>query len=148
MKIPPLIIFALPILLGGLAAHFGYVGGSIIPGQQILAIILMIVGLCFIGFAVFGFRLNQTTVDPIHPDGASALVTDGIYAISRNPMYVGMAACSLAITIFFGWYVGVAAIVLAILYINQFQIKPEETVLTSIFGDDYIAYCRNVRRWL
>jgi protein-S-isoprenylcysteine O-methyltransferase Ste14 len=31
---------------------------------------------------------------------------------------------------------------------NQFQIKPEERALASIFGDDFKAYCAEVRRWI
>lgn len=148
MKVPPIVIFALPIPFGWGFAQFGFYRSELVLGQQLLAATLFLAGVVFLGFAVFGFRLRRTTVDPMRPEGASALVTDGIYALSRNPMYVGMAACSVGVCIFFGWWVGLLMVVVAIGFITQFQIKPEERILADIFGEDYAVYRRHVRRWL
>ncbi|GHA97659.1 isoprenylcysteine carboxyl methyltransferase [Algimonas arctica] len=148
MRIPPLIIFTVPVLLGWVAAGFGVVGDDPMTGQVLFASALFLSGIIFMGVAVFGFKMKRTTVDPIRPEAASALVTNGIYAISRNPMYVGMAACSIGVCVFFGLWVGLAMAVIAVAYITQFQIKPEEKVLTKIFGKDYSDYRQNVRRWL
>ncbi len=38
------------------------------------------------------FWRNGTTIEPRRPEEASRLVTDGLNALSRNPIYVGMAA--------------------------------------------------------
>jgi protein-S-isoprenylcysteine O-methyltransferase Ste14 len=94
------------------------------------------------------FRRAHTTVNPLKPGSASALVTSGIYRVTRNPMYVGLALVLL------GWGVWLAAPlallgpVLFVAWITRFQIIPEERVLTSLFGADYAAYRGRVRRWL
>ena len=54
-------------------------------------IAIVISGLLIELFAVLSFRRAQTTINPLRPDNTTALVTDGIYALSRNPMYLGMA---------------------------------------------------------
>ena len=79
---------------------------------------------------------------------ASSLVTRGVYAMSRNPMYLG------GLIILFGWAIyllNVLAFVFLpayVLYINRFQITPEERSLTSLFGQPYVAYQARARRWL
>ena len=148
MRIPPLIIFTVPVLLGWVAAGFGIVVDDPMTGQKLFASALFLTGIIFMGVAVLGFKMKRTTVDPIHPEAASALVTNGIYAISRNPMYVGMAACSIGVCVFFGLWVGLATAVMAVVYITHFQIKPEEEVLANIFGEDYSDYRQKVRRWI
>ena len=97
---------------------------------------------------VYCFRRAHTTVDPLHPDKASRLVTGGIYRVSRNPMYLGMACLLTAWAIWLGalWpWLGPVAFVL---YITRFQIRPEERVLTTLFGEAYTDYTQRVRRWL
>lgn len=65
--------------------------------QSLLAaVILLITGF---GFAISGmvsFRAASTTVNPLQPDQASALVTSGVYRITRNPMYIGLATVLIA----------------------------------------------------
>jgi len=90
----------------------------------------------------------RTSVNPMRPEKSSAIVSAGIYGITRNPMYVGL------VFVLTGWFVylgAVSAIVGPIgfvLYIQRFQILPEERVLAAKFGDEYRAYMARVRRWL
>ena len=105
------------------------------------------------GFAVavsgiLRFRRHRTTANPMSPDAASAIVTDGIYRITRNPMYLGFA---LALT---GWALALAHALAALVvpvfvaYITRFQIMPEERALASKFGPAYLEYLTRVRRWI
>jgi protein-S-isoprenylcysteine O-methyltransferase Ste14 len=97
---------------------------------------------------VYCFRRAHTTVDPLHPDKASRLVTGGIYRVSRNPMYLGFALLLLAWAVFLAspWMLlGVPAFML---YIGRFQIQPEERALESLFGQEFRDYRAQVRRWL
>ena len=93
------------------------------------------------------FRRADTSVSPIRPALASALVTDGPYRFSRNPMYLGYAIALL------GWSTGLAqpwgllAVAFFVAYITRFQILPEERYLSSRFPAQYAAYSRAVRRW-
>lgn len=94
------------------------------------------------------FRRAGTTIHPFKPDATSSLVTNGVYRFTRNPMYIG-----LLLTLF-GWAAFLASppallyLAVFVLYMNRFQIGPEERALSSLFGTDYAAYQTRVRRWL
>ncbi|MEC8104929.1 MAG: methyltransferase, partial [Pseudomonadota bacterium] len=66
---------------------------------------------------------------------------------SRNPMYLGMALLLTSLTIWVQAPAGLAGVGLFVAFITRFQILPEERVLESLFGKDYIAYKGRVRRW-
>jgi protein-S-isoprenylcysteine O-methyltransferase Ste14 len=97
---------------------------------------------------VITFRRANTTVNPMQPQNTSSLVTTGIYKLTRNPMYVGLlfALVAWAAFLFLPWaLVGPLGFVL---YINRFQIEPEERALAALFGTAFTAYTTKVRRWL
>ena len=109
---------------------------------------MSLVGAFFCLAGVVSFRRAKTTVNPLKPEQASSLVTSGIYRWSRNPMYVGFALFLVAWAAWLAspWtLLGVAGFVL---YMNRFQIGPEERALASLFGIDFNHYCASVRRWL
>jgi protein-S-isoprenylcysteine O-methyltransferase Ste14 len=76
------------------------------------------------------------------------LVTTGVYRFTRNPMYLGLLLTLLAWAAFLFNPVALLFVPIFVLYINRFQIKPEEQVLSSLFGAEYMAYKGRVRRWL
>lgn len=110
--------------------------------------LLLLVALAFSLLGVRAFRVSRTTVNPLKPDQASALVTGGVYRVTRNPMYVGMAFVLL------GWAVFLSAAwpflgpLLFVLYITRFQIQPEERALARLFDGQFARYRARVRRWL
>ncbi len=94
------------------------------------------------------FRRASTTVNPLTPAAASAMVRSGIYRHTRNPMYLGML---LVLAGWAAWLASVAAVAVLpafVLYMNRLQIEPEERALASLFGSDFEDYRRSVRRWL
>lgn len=97
--------------------------------------------------AVKAFRRVHTTVDPRQPQSSSTLLTEGVYAWTRNPMYLAFAGVLLAQTIYLGWPVGVLWVVVFVVYLTEWQIKPEEAALIERFGEVYCAYLKKVRRW-
>jgi protein-S-isoprenylcysteine O-methyltransferase Ste14 len=97
---------------------------------------------------IWKFRKAKTTIDPTKPEKASYLVSGGIYRVTRNPMYLGMQLIIIAAIFKFGNYYGFIALPFFILYITQFQIKPEERIIERIFGEEYVLYKKKVRRWL
>tara|TARA_B110000967_G_C18890821_1_gene567245 strand:- start:2157 stop:2525 length:369 start_codon:yes stop_codon:yes gene_type:complete len=117
--------------------------------QSLLAaVILLITGF---GFAISGmvsFRAASTTVNPLQPDQASALVTSGVYRITRNPMYIGLATVLIGWSTFLGAPLGLVGVVGFMAYIQHFQIIPEEQALVRLFGAEFEAYQASVRRWL
>lgn len=114
-----------------------WVGGAVILSGLLLDLV-----------SVAGFIRARTTVTPLAPEKASALVTTGFYRFTRNPMYLGMLMILIGITIAMGAPFGPVAAMAFAAYITHFQIKPEEERLDALFGEAYAQYRRSVRRWL
>ena len=115
--------------------------------RLVLAGVLAVVGVGFDILGLLAFRQSRTTINPLRPARASALVTAGVYRVTRNPMYVGMAFLLTAWAIYLGALWPFLGPLLFVAYINRFQIAPEERVLRSKFGE-FDAYAAQVRRWL
>lgn len=103
----------------------------------------------FVALMAFAtFWKARTTINPIQPDRASVLVTHGIYAITRNPMYLSLLLLLAAYAgMQWSWGAGAGPLVYAA-YVTRFQILPEERVLEAKFGSEYTEYKGRVRRWL
>lgn len=93
-------------------------------------------------------RAARTTLLPLRPQRTTALVTTGIFRWTRNPMYLGLVAALIGWAAYLSAAWSLLGPVLFVLYINRFQIQPEERVLTELFGTDYADYTRRVRRWI
>ncbi|GGO80511.1 membrane protein [Marinobacterium nitratireducens] len=148
LKIPPLAL----VVLVGLAM---VLASRLVPGIDIgampgalLALLLAGAGCYFCVFGVLEFRRHQTTVDPRYPDKSSALVSSGVYALSRNPMYVGFALwlCALVAFLQSPWLL--IGVLFFVWYIDRFQIRPEEAALSQHFGEQFSEYRARVRRWI
>lgn len=118
-----------------------------VPAHGWLAAVLVAVGFVTGSSGVATFRRAKTTVNPLKPH-ASSLVTWGVYAISRNPMYLGGLVMLLGWAVFLSNPLAFLFLPLYVLYLNRFQIAPEERALTSLFGTTYAAYQLRARRWL
>ena len=112
------------------------------------ALAFVIAGIAVALSGVIAFRRARTTVSPVKPDAASSLVTSGVYRFTRNPMYLGLCLWLLAWACFLSSALAFLGPILFILYINRFQIVPEETALSRIFGAAFSNYQAKVRRWL
>jgi len=143
--IPPVIALAFTGAQAGLTALAG--GRRRFPGQAAVAGALA-AGSFALGFAAMGgFQRAGTTPDPLHPDRASTLVTDGVYGHTRNPMYLSILIWLLAGTAASGRLRTLLALPAMVLALEP-QLRAEETALTDLFGDEYTAYRARVRRWL
>ncbi|WP_052141055.1 methyltransferase family protein [Pseudoalteromonas piratica] len=114
----------------------------------ILFVLAVLLGVAIALAGVISFRKASTTVNPLKPETASSLVTSGIFQYTRNPMYLGMAVAILGFAILLGSWVSLLGVVAFMLFIDRFQIKPEEAALTECFGGQFTQYKTNVRRWL
>jgi protein-S-isoprenylcysteine O-methyltransferase Ste14 len=94
------------------------------------------------------FRRAKTTINPFKPQNATALVTSGVYRFTRNPMYLGLTLVIVGWAAFLGAAWALLGAVAFVLYIDRFQIAPEERVLAAKFGEQYGEYTSRVRRWL
>jgi protein-S-isoprenylcysteine O-methyltransferase Ste14 len=94
------------------------------------------------------FRRRGTTLNPVDPTRASVLVTTGPNAISRNPMYAGLAGMLVANAVRRGSWRALLPVAAFTLVVDRVQIAAEEAALLARFGDDYKVYCAAVPRWL
>jgi protein-S-isoprenylcysteine O-methyltransferase Ste14 len=113
---------------------------------KVAGILLLSISIFFLFTSLRKFFISKNTVILIKP--ASSLQTNGIYAISRNPMYVAMALTYLGLTCLLGNWWNIILFPLLFLIIQEYVIKSEENYLTRAFGEDYSNYKRKVRRWL
>lgn len=97
---------------------------------------------------ILAFRKAKTTIHPERPGSASAVVTTGVYRISRNPMYLGLVLMLSGWAVRLGNPLAFLFLPAFVAYLNRFQIIPEERMLTEKFGERYVAYLQSVRRWL
>lgn len=106
-------------------------------------------GALYLGFfasAFTEFRKARTTLIPNHP--ASALVTTGVYRLTRNPMYVSLVALYICAALILNTWWPCIVLPLLILVIDRAVIGREERYLTAAFPDAYPAYVSHVRRWI
>ena len=111
------------------------VGGALLIGGMVVNI-----------FASRQFRLADTPIRPF--ERATALVADGVFRWSRNPMYAGLVAALAGISLLMG---SMEALPVALLYGRIIAVRfvnPEERALRERFGDEYARYAQRVRRWL
>ncbi len=147
--IPPLALVALLAVLMWLAARAFPQAGMSLPGRGFICAATGAAGLAICALGILPFRRARTTVDPTRPERASALVTTGIYSVTRNPMYLGMLLVIVAWGLYLANTVGlIMAPLVFVLYIDRVQIPREERALAAAFGGDYSEYSSRVRRWL
>jgi protein-S-isoprenylcysteine O-methyltransferase Ste14 len=146
--IPPPAVMVLTGVLMWLVSRATPRLGFDLPTHVWLGAALGVAGFVIGATGVATFRKAKTTTNPIKIHSSSSLVTWGVYRRSRNPMYLG------GLMMLIGWALvlsNVPAFVwlaVYVVYINRFQIAPEERALTSLFGNEYAAYQARVRRWL
>ncbi len=116
--------------------------------KYVLLVVLVVVGIAFDLLGLLAFRSARTTVNPLKPERASSMVTGGVYRVTRNPMYLGMAVLLVAWAVYLSRGLPFVGPVVFVLYITRFQIEPEERALRSLFGEEYSSYASRVRRWL
>ncbi len=116
--------------------------------RLVAAMAIALAGVATAISGVAAFRRAKTTVNPLKPETSTSLVTSGIYRFTRNPMYVGLALALLAWAVFLSSAWTLLGPLVFALYMNRFQIAPEERVLLGMFGAAYSAYQARVRRWL
>ena len=119
-----------------------------IPSRWIIACAFVLFGFGISGLGVVEFRRVRTTLNPLTPGSSSTLVTQGIYRFTRNPMYLGMLMVLIGVAVATANLSAFLLLPVFVLYMNEFQIKPEERALAGIFGKKFEDYRSEVRRWI
>ena len=138
-----------------LVAALMWLVSTVTPGLNIAApagvavsVLAILAGAALIVTARLALDRSNTTWHPSEPHRTTRLVTDGPFRFSRNPTYLGL------LLVLVGWSAllrspGALATAMSFaLYIQRFQTRPEERVLSALLGDEYRDYAARVRRWL
>jgi protein-S-isoprenylcysteine O-methyltransferase Ste14 len=144
---PPLVLGACGLLMW-LVASAVPAADFDLPASGFLAVVIAMLAAAIFVAALIQFQRARTTVNPMKPEAASTLVVDGVFRLSRNPIYLADLGLLLAWGL---WLANVAAFVLLplfVAYLNRFQIEPEERALEARFGAAFAEYRGCVRRWL
>ncbi|MGB3302181.1 methyltransferase family protein [Gordonia sp. (in: high G+C Gram-positive bacteria)] len=145
-KIPPPLYFVVAFLVGiGLdaVAEWNKDSGG---WYRWVGIALIVAGAAMVLAAVAAFRSHHTTIIPHRP--VSQMVTTGVYRLSRNPMYTGIAIIYLGIVgVTPSWW-PLVTLPFALLAVRFLVIRPEETYLSLRAPAEFEAYSSRVRRWL
>jgi protein-S-isoprenylcysteine O-methyltransferase Ste14 len=148
LKVPPLVVLVFVAAIMWFGSQAAPAAGFQVPARHAIALGLAMVGAGTAVAGVVSFRIAKTTVNPLNPEAASALVTSGVYQLTRNPMYLGALILLIGWAAFLANALGFILVPSFVLYMNRFQIGPEEKALTSLFTSEFTAYCVKVRRWL
>lgn len=145
ITIPP-IIYLVGLLLG-LMIHNLYPVGILPESVSFwFGILLILLSIPIVFFAMLAFWRAKTSPDV--RKATTAIVTDGIYRLSRNPMYVSLTIIYMGIACWINSLWIVIFIVPVLVVVEQGVIKREEKYLELKYGDEYLRYKSEVRRWI
>ena len=112
----------------------------------VLGVALALAGFSIMMWAWWQFKKGDVAICPTAK--TARLLTDGIYRLSRNPMYLGMVSMLFGLAA----YVGTPSCYLAaagyLAVLNFVFCRYEEAKLESTFGQEFLNYKASVRRWL
>ena len=148
LKIPPPAVAAIFGVFMWLVSSMFEAAGVPFGLRVGVAVVVACVGAVF-GISGMGlFARAKTTVNPMKPSTASSLVTNGVFRVTRNPMYLSLLLYLVAWAVYLSNWLVLVFLPLFVLYMNEFQIKPEERAMSTLFDSQYDAYKARVRRWL
>ena len=146
IKIPPP-LFYLAGLLAGLGLELAFPIDGPPTWVRVAVAAVGVAASSYLDLGAMGrFARAGTNVIPFKP--TTALVTDGPFRITRNPMYVGMACLYIAIATATGLIWALILLPLVLIVVDRLVIAKEEPYLERLFGEPYLEYKRRVRRWL
>lgn len=117
----------------------------IAPTVAFGSILLVLAGALFAA-ALLEFSRARTTVVP--RQNPSALITSGIFRLSRNPIYLADLLVLAGLSLIWGKFLGLLLVPALGWWLQRRFILPEEVTLETRFPEDFAAYSRNTRRWI
>lgn len=144
---PPPVV-ALLLIAAGLGIHYAYPARLLPEGWVpfVVAAPLVVVGAAVSAGSVKRFSLAGT--DERYASPTSALVQDGPYARTRNPMFLGLVLIQLGVVVAVNAAWALIAVPTLVIYLRYGVISREERFLEERLGDEYTNYKRRVPRWI
>jgi len=144
-----------PIVLGPAAALMMWPVSVMTPHVAIpvwirvaIAMALSALAVLLVVLAYAAFGREHVAKNSAHPEQTVALVTSGVFAHTRNPMYLSLLLMLLALALVLSSPLALVLVVGFVLFVHRFQIVPEERALRERFGSRYTDYLSRVRRWV
>lgn len=127
--------------------HFLFPGATVfVFPWPLFGVIPLTVGIGINLVADRSFKNHNTPVKPL--EQSTALVTDGGFRVSRNPMYLGLVLILLGIALCMGSLTPFIVVFLFAIFLDIVFIRFEEKKLEETFGEAWLEYKRSVRRWI
>ena len=141
---PPIV--TLLVVLSAWLTHSFFGPWQTILRAPVVGGVLVALGFSFMMWARILFTSRQTTLFVGRP--STQLVCDGPFRWSRNPMYVGVLVSLVGLALWGGTWPLYLAVPVTVLILNYVHIPREERLLREVFGEQYLTYRKEVRRWL
>ena len=146
VPLPPPFIYVAGLAAGGVAEFIRSTDGPPWPISVAIGLAGVLAFMALAGAAVGRFRRAGTSENPFRP--STALVFDGPFRFTRNPMYLGMAALYVGLAFVLGLMWALVLLPFVLLAVDRLVIAREEPYLERKFGQDYVEYKKRVRRWI
>jgi protein-S-isoprenylcysteine O-methyltransferase Ste14 len=143
---PPPFLYVAAVIAGALLDRRWRLSIGADTIRETIAVLLLAASAVLFFSSFRSFWRKRTSMIPVRP--ATALVSTGLYRVTRNPMYVGLALLTVAMGLFLDTWWPILLLIPTLICVQQFVIVPEERYLRRRFGAEYDAYTRQVRRWL
>ena len=143
--LPPAYLFA-SLAIMALLHFFAPVATYIAFPYNLLGGISLVLGIILNLVADAAFKRYRTTVKPF--EDSTTLVTDGVFRVSRHPMYLGMVLILLGISIVMGSLTPLIVVVAFGIAMELVFVRTEEKMLADRFGEAWRRYKREVRKWI
>lgn len=142
----PPALFAGTLALG-LLLHFIFPVAFLPRSIAIASGVIVLISAALIAISAFrAMRRAQTAVDPNRP--TTAIVSDGAFSFSRNPIYLSLTMLYVGIALLFNALWALLLLLPLVVVVQNGVIKREEHYLERKFGDEYLRYKASVRRWV
>ena len=142
----PLKIFVYLIVISYVLGEFIIPKYPIIYLFNMIGLIGLIVSLIFF---YSGFNLFKSyKEDPKPSSDTNLLIKTGIFAYTRNPIYLAFVLFDFSMFLVFENVMYLLSSLGLFIWINNYVIKVEEDYLKNKFGDEFVRYCGAVKRWL
>lgn len=146
VKIHPPVLTVIFIVIASVAKWAIPIQFQVLDNLRLVGLGLVVSGFLLGVTAFLAFRKARTTLNP--HGRVSAIVTDGVYRFTRNPIYLGFLLMLIGFPLNSGNTWGVLLAPVFVMSMNGLVIAHEEAYLEEKFGEMYTGYKRRVRRWL
>ena len=146
-RIWPPVALGAPLLVGfGITAIVGDPIPLPVTLCRTVAVVLIIAFAVWNGWAIWLMGRHRTALLP--GDSTRTILDQGPFAVSRNPLYLGLIALDVALALLWPSFWALAMVPVGVVALWWGAIRSEERYLGEKFGAEYDAYRARVRRWL